>query len=759
MLEVLTIQEHPRALVVDDEEVIRLTATTILKKAGFSVAQAGDGSQALSSLEHFRPDLILMDIMMPEMDGFTACAEIRKRENGKKTPILMMTCLDDVESIDRAYDVGATDFVVKPINLDVLRHRARYLMRASNAVNVVKEYESRYRELFDRVPVGLFRATPDAKLIDVNPAFLKIGGYVDKESCLEIDIREVCVNPEDFSIFMGLLMKQGVVHNFEVQIIRPDGNIRWVDVHGQEVLDDEGKIIYFDGSVQDITERKEAEKVAQERTLLNQVLLDSLPCVALLLRPHTREIVASNKAARDVGAVPGRKCFSSWGQRKDPCSWCLAPVVWEEGVAHHQIVETSEIVWDAHWIPVGQDLYMHFAFDITESKRTEKLLKEKEEQFRQAQKMEAVGRLAGGIAHDFNNFLTAINGYSDLLFSRLNEADPLRFEVEEIRKAGKRAASLTRQLLAFSRKQVLQPKVLNLNTIISNVGNLLKRLIGEDIELETFLAEELGSVKADPGQVEQILMNLAINSRDAMPGGGKLTLETSNLEIKEDYIREKAFVRAGLYVCLAVSDTGCGMDDATKSRLFEPFFTTKEVGKGTGLGLATVYGIVKQSGGYIWCYTEINRGTTFKIYFPRVEEKAEALPRKPNFTMNALRGTETVLVVEDEEAVRQLVSNILEMKGYNVLQASNGAKALELSEHHKGPIHLVVTDIVMPGMTGPEVAKKISEKRSDVKIVFVSGYSDGAIAHQGLLDGDVAYIEKPFGIEILAQKVREVLDS
>jgi PAS domain S-box-containing protein len=758
-MEHLTIQEHPRALVVDDEEVIRLNATTILEQAGYFVEQAGNGLQALSSFEHFHPDFILMDIMMPEMDGFTACAEIRRREHGKKTPILMMTGLNDVTSINRAYDVGATDFIVKPINWNVLRHRVRYLIRASHAVSLVREYESRYRELFDRIPVGLFRASPDAKLIEVNPALVKMSGFVEKESCLKVDIRKICVNPEDFSWFMDLLMKQGIVNHFEAQIYRSDGKIRWADINSQVVLDDGGKIIYFDGSIQDITERKEAERAEQERSHLNQVLLDSLPCVALLLRPHTREIVASNRAGHEIGAIPGTKCFSTWGNRKDPCPWCLAPVVWEKDEAQHQIVKTPDTVWDAHWIPVSQDLYMHFAFDITESKRTEELLREKEEQFLQAQKMEAVGRLAGGIAHDFNNFLTAINGYSDLLFSRLNEADPLHFEVEEIRKAGKRAASLTRQLMAFSRKQVLQPKVLNLNTIISNVGNLLKRLIGADIELDTFLMEELGSVKADPGQVEQILMNLAINSRDAMPGGGKLTLETSNLEINEDYIREKAIVHAGQYVTLAVSDTGCGMDDATRSRLFEPFFTTKEIGKGTGLGLATVYGIVKQSGGYIWCYTEINRGTTFKIYFPRVEEKAEATPHKRNFPKNALRGTETVLVVEDEDAVRQLIFNILEMKGYNVLQACNGAKALELSEHYKGPIHLVVTDIVMPGMTGPEVAKRISEKRTDVKILFISGYSDGAIAHQGLLDGDATYIEKPFGIEILAQKVRDILDS
>jgi signal transduction histidine kinase/DNA-binding response OmpR family regulator len=629
-MECLTVREHPLALVVDDEEFSRICAKRSLENAGFSVEQAGNGIQALLQFDRLRPDIVLLDVMMEEMDGFTACAEIRKRGEGQKTPILMMTSLDDVASINRAYEVGATDFVTKPINWTVLSHRVRNLLRTCRA--------------------------------------------------------------------------------------------------------------------------------AEERTLLNQVLLDSFPCVALLLKPHTREIVASNKAAGKVDAVPGKKCYSTWGKRENPCPWCLAPSLWSTGEVQHKIVKTPGAAWDAHWIPVTKNLYMHFAFDITESVRTEEMLREKEEQFLQAQKMEAVGRLAGGIAHDFNNFLTAINGYSDLMISRLKEADPLRSEAEEIRKAGKRAATLTRQLLAFSRKQVLQPKVLDLNSIIAGIGSMLMRLIGEDIELVTFPGEGLGSVKADPCQIEQIIMNLAINSRDAMPEGGKLTLETSNLEIAGTYIRERATVNAGRYVVLAVSDTGCGMDDATKSRLFEPFFTTKEIGKGTGLGLATVYGIVKQSGGYIWCYSEVRRGTCFKIYLPRVDEKAEAIKQEYILPDGPLRGTETVLVVEDEEAVCQLVTECLKMRGYNVLSASDGAKALMVSEYHKGPIHLVVSDVVMPGMKGPEVAKKISETRPDVKVLFMSGYSDAAVVHHGILGADNSFIEKPFGLENMAKKVREILD-
>lgn len=747
-----------RVLVVDDDKLVRMVAVAMLEQDGYSVEQATNGIQALSFIERFHPDLILMDLMMPEMDGFTACAEIRRQQNGTKTPILVMTHLDDYESIQRAYDAGATDFALKPINWDVLCHRIRYVMRSSHAVNVVKEYESRYQDLFNKVPVGLFRASPDAKLIDVNPALLKMGGYPDKESCLAIDIRNTCVHKEDFSRFIDLLMKHGTVHNFETQMYRTDGNIGWTEVNAQVVLNDRGEIAYFDGSIKDITERKEAERVAEESTHLNQVLIDNLPCVALLLRPHTREIVASNRAGSEIGAVPGKTCFSTWGQRMEPCPWCLAPGVWERGEAQHQVVETEETIWDAYWIPVASDLYMHFAFDVTETKRMEKLLREKEEQFLQAQKMEAVGRLAGGVAHDFNNILTAINGYSDLVLSRLTQADPLGNEVKEIRKAGERAASLTRQLLAFSRRQILQPKILNLNSIIASVGSLLERLIGSDIELKILLAEKLGSVKADPGQIEQIIMNLVINSRDAMPKGGKIFLETSNQEIKEDYFREKAFVRAGRYVTLAVSDTGSGMDDVTKSRLFEPFFTTKEVGKGTGLGLATVYGIVKQSGGYIWCYSEVDRGTTFKVYLPTVPEEADATPISRNIPKKVSGGTETILVVEDEEAVRLLISNTLSLQGYNVLQAVNGAKALELSNEYKGHIHLVVTDVVMPGMTGPELVERISDIRPDMKILYMSGYTDGTISQQGLLDGEIAFIEKPFGIELLAQKVREVLD-
>jgi signal transduction histidine kinase len=385
-------------------------------------------------------------------------------------------------------------------------------------------------------------------------------------------------------------------------------------------------------------------------------------------------------------------------------------------------------------------------------------LSQAQDQLRQAQKMEAVGRLAGGVAHDFNNLLTAITGYSDLLMSDLAEGDPRRADLEQIKHAADRAAGLTRQLLAFSRRQVLQPRVLDLNVVITDVEKMLRRVIGEDIDLVTIPGSALGRVKADPGQLDQVILNLAVNARDAMPEGGKLTIETANVELDGAYALRHIAVRPGPYVMLAVSDTGCGMDAEILARLFEPFFTTKEVGKGTGLGLATVYGIVTQSGGSISVYSEPGRGTTFKMYLPRVKEAVEtrvvvASPDTP------VRGSETILVVEDEEAVRSLARLVLERKGYTVLEARHGTEALRVSERHEGPIALVLTDLVMPGLGGRELAGRLATVRPDTKVLYMSGYTDNAIVHQGVLDAGAAFLSKPFTPDALARKVREVLDA
>jgi two-component system, cell cycle sensor histidine kinase and response regulator CckA len=391
------------------------------------------------------------------------------------------------------------------------------------------------------------------------------------------------------------------------------------------------------------------------------------------------------------------------------------------------------------------------ALDVTDRKQLE-------EQFRQAQKMEAIGRLAGGIAHDFNNLLMVIQGYGDLLVERMHVRDPLRKNVEQIQTAAQRATSLTRQLLAFSRKQILAPKVLDVETVVKDMEDILRRLIGEDIELEVISSPQLGQVKADRSQIEQVVMNLAINSRDAMPKGGRLLVEMANVEIGSNYSQPPSVVAPGKYVMLAVADNGHGMDRETKTHIFEPFFTTKEKGKGTGLGLATVYGIVKQSGGYIWVYSEPGMGTTFKIYLPRIDEEPAGGADDTGAGSTALpRGSEVVLLVEDERGVRELAREYLQMSGYTVLEASDGPGALALAKDHKGEINVLMTDVVMPGMSGRELAERIVEVRPEIKILYMSGYTDQAIVRHGILDRGADLLQKPFGLNTLASKLREVL--
>jgi PAS domain S-box-containing protein len=381
-----------------------------------------------------------------------------------------------------------------------------------------------------------------------------------------------------------------------------------------------------------------------------------------------------------------------------------------------------------------------------------------ENQLRQSQKMEAVGQLAGGIAHDFNNLLTAILGSTQLLLQATPPGDVRREDVEEIRNAGLRAAELTRQLLAFSRRQVLAPKVLELNAVVANMDKMLRRLIGEDVELATALHAEAGAVNADPGQLEQVLLNLVVNARDAMPGGGRVLIETTRVLLRDELVERRHRLPPGDYVCLAVTDSGLGMDESTQAHLFEPFFTTKEVGKGTGLGLATVYGIVKQSGGYIWVYSEPARGTTVKVYLPRVPGAAE--PPLPAPEPPPLRGGhETVLLVEDAAPVRTLARRSLEACGYTVLDAADGPSAIELSARHPGAIAVLVTDVVMPGMSGRELAERLAPTRPAMKVLYTSGYTDDAMVRQGVLNAGVAFLQKPFVPDSLARKVRDVLDG
>ena len=508
--------------------------------------------------------------------------------------------------------------------------------------------------------------------------------------------------------------------------------------------------------------KQSEEALGNEREKLETVTQNMGAGLAFISKDY--RIIWANKVLKQIfGAIEGEICHLTYNKSNEICPGCGVREIFEKGsekVVHEQ--EGKDLEGNTIWSEIvatsvkdkdgNITAALELVIPITERKKLEA-------QLRQAQKMEAIGQLAGGIAHDFNNALTLIKTCSELTLFDLKESDPLREKIEMILEATNRSADLAHRLLAFSRRQVMEMKVLDLNNLLKDLDKMLRRVIGEDIELVNVLAEDLGRVKVDPGQVEQVVLNLALNAKDAMPRGGKLTIETANVELDETYSRTHVDVIPGRYVMLAVSDTGIGMTPEIKNRLFEPFFTTKEKGKGTGLGLAMVYGIVKQSGGNIWIYSEAGMGTTFKVYLPRVDEPLEEKKKRKPSEGELPRGGETVLAVEDNKDVRRMAAQILRRQGYRVLEAANGGEALLVCEKLKEEIHLLLTDVVMPGMSGRELAHRLSFLRPEMKILYMSGYSDDSIVSYGILNEKVGFIPKPFSLEALVNQVREVLDK
>jgi len=633
------------------------------------------------------------------------------------------------------------------------------------AERALRESEARKRAILQSALDCIVTMDHDGLVVDWNPAAERTFGYLSKDA-IGKEMAELIIPPSlrrqhRRGLERYLATGHGPVlgNRLELSAMRADGSEFPIELAINRI-ESQG-LPMFTGYIRDITERQRAELALRESEERYRDLVENAHDI---IYEHDLDgnYTSTNKAGEQItGYSLAETLELNLAQTVAPEYMEKARQMFRRKLAGEMItayeleiitkrgkrvaVEVNTRLVYQNGKPVG---VQGIARDVTERKQLE-------ERLRQSQKLEAIGQLAGGVAHDFNNLLTVIGGYSSILLGKLPQDSPHRSSIEEIKKAGDRASGLTRQLLAFSRKQILQPKVLDLNVVVTDLEKMVRRLIGEDIDLLSVTSPSLGKVRADPGQIEQVLLNLIVNARDAMPKGGKLTIETRNVVLSGDYAHRHA-AQPGSYVMLAVSDTGCGMDPTVQPRIFEPFFTTKGSGKGTGLGLATVYGIVKQSGGNIWVYSEVGRGSTFKIYLPRVDEAAEG---EEVISKSIPQGTEMVLLVEDEDQVRAILKHILEGQGYQVLAASNGEEALSISQDLKRDIRLMITDVVMPQMSGRELAERVLTVRPSLPVLFMSGYTDDAIVRHGLLDEKLNFIQKPFDSTTVARKVREVLDS
>jgi PAS domain S-box-containing protein len=638
------------------------------------------------------------------------------------------------------------------------------------AEEALHESGERYRSLVEAAPDVIYTVSAeDGSLTSLNPAFETLTGWLRAEWLGKPLVG--IVHPDDLPVAVETLQKASRGETqppYELRVLSKSGEYLVGEFTSTPHVKD-GKVVGELGIAHDITERKRAEEALRESQEMFQKAFHASPDTMVL---HTlsegRYIDVNESFLRLVGyrreELVGRTAMDLglW--------WDLAQgneylrVLREQGRVRDLEIcvrtksgEARTLLLSAEVIEIaGQDCVVAIGKDISERKQAEQERTHLEEQLRQAQKMEAVGRLAGGVAHDFNNILMVINGYVQLVLRRLSPRHPLRQNLNEIRKAGERAASLTGQLLAFSRRQFLVPRILDLNKVVADTKEMLRRVIGEDVELVIRQGCKLAKVLADPGQIAQVLVNLAVNARDAMPGGGRLTIETGNVDLREAETGDLPGAAPGPYVMLAVSDTGVGMSKELMEHMFEPFFTTRERGKGTGLGLSTVYGIVKQSGGYVRAQSEPGQGSAFRIYLP-CARVGSGKPAARSGKARLAKGRETVLVVEDELAVRQVVAATLRSCGYKVLEARSGEEGMRRLRRHEGPLHLLLTDLVMPRMNGRKVADSVRTLYPEVKVVFMSGYTDDALLRHGVSDTQGSFLQKPFTMETLTQEVREVL--
>ncbi len=652
----MTTSNKYKLLIVDDHTENLILLERMLGDLDIEFIRARSGKEALIKIRKHDFTLAIIDIVMPEMNGFETIEMLRLDEKTKFLPVILVTSFSyDKIQLMKGFETGVFDFIIKPIFPELLKAKVKVFLDIAKQRIYLEKYSYKLQQTHDLYRRAIENSDGIPYRFNYNTEVFEFFGngyqnlfgidepFFTLKNLRKIRTELICITPTD--IPDPEKYKQAFL-NGEIKHYRADFCItnynkeeKWINDSSVPVLDEVQKnVIGAIGIMQNITDRKKIEK-----------------------------------------------------------------------------------------------------------------------QLRQAQKMEAVGRLAGGVAHDFNNMLTVIRGYSELLLSRFKKNDPIHQKITQINSSAARTEKLTRQLLTFSREEIIKPKVVNINTIINNLKNMLKRLIGEDIKLKTNLSTTIGNIKADPGQVDQIIMNLVINARDAMPNGGMIEINTKNNNIDEDFVNEHQDTQVGEYIQMSIKDTGTGISKEIQSKIFEPFFTTKDADKGTGLGLSTVYGILKQSNAYIWIDSKPEIGTTFFVLFPHIKEKVEKSKKIEN-KKSDIKGAETILLVEDEFDVRSLVRESLQFYGYNILESDNGIQALELSKENKGKIDLVLTDLVMPEMSGQELGRKLRELIPDIKILYMSGYSDKTATKNEILDENSGFIEKPFSPIDIAQKIRDVLD-
>ena len=758
-----------RILLVEDLESDAELVLRELRQSGIACSplRVTTALQLVSALRDFSPDVVLADHALPGFRGDAALRLVQRER--PSTPVVIVTGSLDEETAAEYIKAGAMDYVVKGRlqRLGPAVRRAVALKRATEdaarAEQARLRSERRFRKLVEFSSDVITLLDGAGTILYSTQSLKPTLGYAPGEK-VGHPVFEL-VHPDDRPSSERLLRQvlEGGdrVVTADLRIQHKDGAWRRLEVAAVNRLGDAdvGAIVV---NYHDVTERKEAEEALQEALDHLRALIEASPLAIFSLTTDARVRTWNAAAERIFGwqahEVIGRPLpIIPEGKEQEQRELRDRVIRGEtlSGVATAgrrrdgklvQLSTSAGPLFDAAGSITG---IMAVSADVTE-------VRQLENQYRQAQKMEAVGRLAGGIAHDFNNVLTAIDGYCDLLLEDLSPEDPHRGDIREIRKAADRAAALTRQLLAFSRQQVLAPQLVDLNDLIADMRGMLERLLGEDVTFHVVPGADLGAVHADPGQLEQVVMNLAVNARDAMPEGGRLTIATADVQLDASYVGLHFAAEPGPYVMLAVSDTGTGMDERTKAHLFEPFFTTKEKGKGTGLGLATVYGIVKQSGGYIWVYSEPGQGTTFTVYLPRLPgtgRPESVAPAEPA----TLPGTETILLAEDEATVRTVVRDALQRLGYTVLEAASAEAAIEIADRHEGPIHLLLTDVVMPEQSGDRLAVRLRRARPEMRVLLVSGYPDDRVVRCTEQGQSVSYLQKPFGLETLARTVRQAL--